>query len=1369
MRIERLHIDRFGILAEQDIGELAPGLNVFLGLNEAGKSTCLRFFQSMLFGYKRGNRTLDPTPSRGKALGGGTLALHSESCGRLSLVRRPGAHGGTLTLTDETGQLLDEAILQRLFGGLTIDVFDSIFAFSLKNLMDFSSLKGDSVRHALHGAAFGTGLRSPARVLKYLDERMGALLKRDPASAAINSALRELESVRGEAASRTPDLQLYTGLQRELGTVELRLETLHRERAGQEQSLRRVRRRRDMWRQWEELRRIRAEKEAAGGDDTAESYRFAPDAAQRLDALLARREEQRLAAMEAAQTCARLEAAIAAIPDAPALAGLHREAQALREQKERRRADAEAMPALLMEIAQLAELQSKTLSRLGPGWDEDRIAAADCSLAARAAIQRFEKSLADRERLTRETARDEERLARELEEAVAKEEAARHQAGPEFASPRTLPDKAVCADMAVRLARAEAALEELPGLQAREEQAAAATRRALAAVSPEWSLESLARFDTAGDSRRDVSECGRALARARTLAGETERRADEAGATLAEAAAVLEAARERLNDHAALPDDAELAGRRDRLEALRQALADAALAEREWLFSAEAAGLPLEEEPDRENLAGPAAQKYLALLASSPLFSGGAQLFLAGLALAGGGWLGNFAPLLYAGGLLSAFGPAVMLLAWLSPRPDSQDGPALPALKETARAAGDRLNEARASLRRLAGDASAWSGITTDPLPDADAVSEALRLLDLQIQKIPLRARDAQEALAAAERAGTAERLHARALEERDMAAAAVREREHAWRQILQSLALSPALQPEEAASVCDRAATARALAASAQAASEAVRTAMAVITNCLCSARQHPFFNEALAGFRDEAEGPREDLPGGVPEPDPNHLRRCLSAVGKALSAAEACREAEQERLRLLSVIEERTRAKERAAARLAAMKEARLEALKAMERELCAWEENAAGMGFPPSAPPALANAMLDDMLAFSERAKELSMRENRAESIRGGLLRFIRESAELAMRAGKEPPVELTRTMEGDAGAAVAARIPAALQLLDNVASAAESAARHADLLAEKREQLAASRAARDRMQTALNLSRDALAEMFDSAGVQDAEHFRARFAAQRRRENLDAQERSLLSALDLMAREEGLPMSALTDDLEKSNFSALEEEADKLEQSLSGLDVEAAELAGERGRLLERRSGLAGSGGRAALLGREAALKEVLRGLSRRWAVAALAREILLLAKQRLEEEGQQGVIRHAGDIFAAVTGGEYSGIAAGLEGDAYAAIHHTGDRRDPEKHLSQGAREQLYLSLRLAYVKNHAGKAESVPLIMDDILVNFDPDRAANTARVLADFAADNQMLFFTCHPGMADVLLDAAGKSAAAFSICKGEVSPLHM
>ena len=50
MRLTAIHIDGFGIFHHLDIVRLSPGLNVFFGDNESGKTSLLAFLRTILFG-----------------------------------------------------------------------------------------------------------------------------------------------------------------------------------------------------------------------------------------------------------------------------------------------------------------------------------------------------------------------------------------------------------------------------------------------------------------------------------------------------------------------------------------------------------------------------------------------------------------------------------------------------------------------------------------------------------------------------------------------------------------------------------------------------------------------------------------------------------------------------------------------------------------------------------------------------------------------------------------------------------------------------------------------------------------------------------------------------------------------------------------------------------------------------------------------------------------------------------------------------------------------------------------------------------------------------------------------------------------------
>ena len=63
-------------------------------------------------------------------------------------------------------------------------------------------------------------------------------------------------------------------------------------------------------------------------------------------------------------------------------------------------------------------------------------------------------------------------------------------------------------------------------------------------------------------------------------------------------------------------------------------------------------------------------------------------------------------------------------------------------------------------------------------------------------------------------------------------------------------------------------------------------------------------------------------------------------------------------------------------------------------------------------------------------------------------------------------------------------------------------------------------------------------------------------------------------------------------------------------------------------------------------------------------------------------------------------------------------------------------LSTGTQEQLYIALRLALSRVIADIV-SVPLLIDDGFVNFDPQRQQTMLDMLQDLAQQQQIIYFT--------------------------------
>jgi len=78
-------------------------------------------------------------------------------------------------------------------------------------------------------------------------------------------------------------------------------------------------------------------------------------------------------------------------------------------------------------------------------------------------------------------------------------------------------------------------------------------------------------------------------------------------------------------------------------------------------------------------------------------------------------------------------------------------------------------------------------------------------------------------------------------------------------------------------------------------------------------------------------------------------------------------------------------------------------------------------------------------------------------------------------------------------------------------------------------------------------------------------------------------------------------------------------------------------------------------------------------------------------------------------------------------------------------------MSDGALDQLYLALRLAALEHHLDALPPLPVLLDDILVNFDEQRVATTVPALAEIAQRTQVVVLTHHQHVATIAQDTLG------------------
>jgi uncharacterized protein YhaN len=146
-----------------------------------------------------------------------------------------------------------------------------------------------------------------------------------------------------------------------------------------------------------------------------------------------------------------------------------------------------------------------------------------------------------------------------------------------------------------------------------------------------------------------------------------------------------------------------------------------------------------------------------------------------------------------------------------------------------------------------------------------------------------------------------------------------------------------------------------------------------------------------------------------------------------------------------------------------------------------------------------------------------------------------------------------------------------------------------------------------------------------------------------------------------------------------------------------------------------------------------------------------AALLLAREI-----ERYREENQGPMLTKASQLFARLTLGSFTGVRAGYDDKDRPALRcvREGNAEVDVTGLSEGTRDQLYLSLRLASLMRYADMAEPMPLVLDDVLIQFDDERSRAALGVIAEVSTRMQVLFFTHHARMVDLARAAVPASS---------------
>ncbi|MCY4583831.1 MAG: hypothetical protein OXE50_13710, partial [Chloroflexi bacterium] len=318
-------------------------------------------------------------------------------------------------------------------------------------------------------------------------------------------------------------------------------------------------------------------------------------------------------------------------------------------------------------------------------------------------------------------------------------------------------------------------------------------------------------------------------------------------------------------------------------------------------------------------------------------------------------------------------------------------------------------------------------------------------------------------------------------------------------------------------------------------------------------------------------------------------------------------------------------------------------------------------------------------------------------------------------------------------------------AADMLIDRMNRAGEAQSRRETALGQHED---ARRLVKDRQQR-LRTAQQELDGFLALGGTDDPEDFRLRARTHETRLELQRQRNELVRSLELLSGP-GDSFDAFRERLAGTDQIQLNKESAKTAEQEREMEERRSGLQDERGRINHELEQLTGEEESSRLRAQRETLLERLRDSAREWSRLTLTEALLEKTRQKFEIERQPRVVQHAQDFFSYITGQRYTRLFVPIGERTVTVMDSTGGTKRPQD-LSRGTREQLYLALRFGLVREFGEHAECLPVVVDEVLVNFDPNRAQLAAESFATLSETNQVLVFTCHPDTADRFVDAAG------------------
>ncbi|NNE01004.1 MAG: AAA family ATPase [Pirellulaceae bacterium] len=212
-----------------------------------------------------------------------------------------------------------------------------------------------------------------------------------------------------------------------------------------------------------------------------------------------------------------------------------------------------------------------------------------------------------------------------------------------------------------------------------------------------------------------------------------------------------------------------------------------------------------------------------------------------------------------------------------------------------------------------------------------------------------------------------------------------------------------------------------------------------------------------------------------------------------------------------------------------------------------------------------------------------------------------------------------------------------------------------------------------------------------------------------------------------------------------EIDGASAGDLEKRWESLTTKMSETETRIAQLRTQQGELANEMKHL-GEDNRLSIAQLElGCLERQIQATARRWQTLAMASTLMEDVCGTFERERQPETLREASSFLNQLTDGKYTRIWTPLGTNALKIDSHDGNAL-PLEVMSRGTREAVFIALRLSLAAAYARRGVMLPLVLDDVLVNFDGDRAVHAAQTLKTFAElGHQVMMFTCHEHIVEI------------------------